>query len=192
MADHEADPTGGALEEASGLMTGLTISNIILWILQISTIIVVVGLARQVGVLHLRVRPLGAGRTEDGPTIGDRFEMTSARSLRGEDIPITVQGRLSLLTFASPECGACAATMLAVKRLRDVEPDVWFVVAVDGEKEQALKYAEKYGLEDVASPEAFNRLGSSSRPFAVILAEDGTVLGSGVTQGYGQSSLCCS
>jgi hypothetical protein len=37
-------------------MTGLTISNIILWILQISTIIVVVGLARQVGVLHLRVR----------------------------------------------------------------------------------------------------------------------------------------
>jgi hypothetical protein len=107
--------------------------------------------------------------------------MTSARSLRGEDIPITVQGRLSLLTFASPECGACAATMLAVKRLRDVEPDVWFVVAVDGEKEQALKYAEKYGLEDVASPEAFNRLGSSSRPFAVILAEDGTVLGSGVT-----------
>ncbi len=31
-------------------MTALTISNLILWVLQIATIVVVVGLARQVGV----------------------------------------------------------------------------------------------------------------------------------------------
>ncbi len=160
-------------------MAWLTISNLVLWVLQIATIVVVVGLARQVGVLHLRVRPLGAGRPEDGPQIGARLHLPPVVSLRGDATQVLVPGFLSLITFANPGCGACGPTMEAVKRLRAVERGVRFVVAVDGEQAQALKYAESYGLMDVVGSETL-AVPVVSRPFVVVLSSDGTVLGAGV------------
>jgi methylamine dehydrogenase accessory protein MauD len=164
-------------------MTALTISSVVLWILQISTVIVVVGLARQVGVLHLRVRPLGAGQPGNGPEIGTRLDLTPVSSIRGVDTPLLVSGHLSLVMFASPECSACGSAMQAVKHLRSTERDVWFVIAVDGKQQHGLEYAAKYGLTDVAglvSSDSLPDLGYTSRPFAVVLADEGTVLGSGV------------
>lgn len=161
-------------------MTGLTISNLVLWVLQISTIVVVVGLARQVGVLHLRLRPLGAGQTGDGPPIGNHYELPPVVSLRGELTPVLVRGHLSLVTFVSPECNTCAPTMQAAGRLRKAERGVRFVVAVDGGQAQGLKYAETYGFRDVVDADSLGALRCGSRPYAVVLSGDGTVLASGV------------
>jgi methylamine dehydrogenase accessory protein MauD len=161
-------------------MTGLTISNVILWCVQISTIVVVVALARQVGLLHLRLRPLGAGRTEDGPPIGARFDLSAAASLGGGQIPVVVPGYLSLITFVNPGCSTCSPTLDAVKRLRAVERDVRFIVAVDGEERQGIKYVQSYGLMNVIDPGSIGILDSRSRPFVVVLRHDGTVLASGV------------
>jgi hypothetical protein len=74
----------------------LTLSTIVLWILQVMTIVVVVGLARQVGVLHLRVHPLEAGRIEDSPPIGAHLDMTPVVSIRGHETQVIVPGYLSL------------------------------------------------------------------------------------------------
>ncbi len=161
-------------------MTGLTISNLVLWVLQISTIIVVVGLARQVGVLHLRVRPLGAGQTEDGPSIGASVDLEPVLSFRGNEMPVVMPGYLSLVTFASPKCGACGPTMQAVRRVAGVERDVRVVVAVDGEKAEGLKYAQGYGFADAVSSDNLRQLASKSRPFAVVVSSEGGVLGVGV------------
>lgn len=161
-------------------MTALIISNIVLWVLQIATIVVVVGLARQVGVLHLRLPAHGAGQTDDGPQVGQRLDVGSAVTVRGEQTQVLVPGKLSVIMLASSTCGACAPTMEAVMRLREVEKDVNFVVAIDGDQGQALPYAASYGLTDVAAPASLGALNVNARPFAVVLADNGTVLGAGV------------
>ena len=161
-------------------MTGLAISNLILWCLQIATIVVVVALARQVGLLHLRLRPLGAGRTEDGPPIGARFDLSPAASLGGGQIPVVVSGYLSLITFVNPGCSTCSPTLDAVKRLRAVEGKVRFIVAVDGEERPGIKYVHSYGLMNVVGSGSIAVLDSHSRPFVVVLRDDGMVLATGV------------
>jgi len=161
-------------------VTALTISNLVLWVLQIATIVVVVGLARQVGVLHLRVKPLSAGQIEDGPPIGARLELPPVVSLRGEQMPVVMPGYLSLVTFASPGCSACGPTMEAVQRLRPVERGVRFVVAVDGDQTQGLKYASRYGLADVVGSGSLRTMSCASRPFTVVVSDEGTVLATGV------------
>jgi methylamine dehydrogenase accessory protein MauD len=161
-------------------VTALTISNLVLWVLQIATIVVVVGLARQVGVLHLRVKPLSAGLIEDGPPIGARLELPPVVSLRGEQTPVVIPGYLSLVTFANPGCSACGPTMEAVKRLRSVEREVRFVVAVDGDQTQGLRYASSYGLTDVVGSDSLRTMSCASRPFTVVVSDEGTVLATGV------------
>jgi methylamine dehydrogenase accessory protein MauD len=161
-------------------MTALTISNVVLWILQIATIIVVVGLARQVGLLHLRLPPQGAGGIEDGPQVGAQLELPPTESLSGNELPILVPGHLSVVMLASPSCGACGPTMDAVRRLRDAEPQVHFVVAVDGDPGQGLKYTADYGITDALACASLGHLNSNARPFATILSDDGTVLAAGV------------
>lgn len=161
-------------------MTGLAISNLILWCLQIATIVVVAALARQVGLLHLRLRPLGAGRTEDGPPIGARFDLSPAASLGGGQIPVVVPGCLSLITFVNPGCSTCSPTLDALKRLRTAEGEVRFIVAVDGEERQGIKYVQGYGLMNVVSSGSIGVLDSHSRPFVVVLQHDGMVLATGV------------
>jgi methylamine dehydrogenase accessory protein MauD len=161
-------------------MTGLAVSNLILWCLQIATIVVVAALARQVGLLHLRLRPLGAGRTQDGPPIGARFDLSPAASLGGGQIPVVVPGYLSLITFVNPGCSTCSPTLDAVKRLRAVEAEVRFIVAVDGEERPGIKYVQGYGLMNVVGSGSIGVLDSHSRPFVVVLRHDGTVLATGV------------
>ena len=167
-------------EEVPATLTALTISNLVLWVLQIATIVVVLGLARQIGVLHLRLPAHGAGRTEDGPLVGARIDLQPVVSFRGEQTPVVCSGHLSVLTFANPECGVCGPTMEAVKRLRAREPSVRFIAAVNGEASEGLKYAAGYGLSDAVSAESLRVLGSNARPFAVVLSDDGTVLAAGV------------
>ena len=50
------------------MSTALVVSNIILWVIVIALALVVLALARQVGILHERVAPAGAaGRSTAGP-----------------------------------------------------------------------------------------------------------------------------
>ncbi|MCI0517740.1 MAG: methylamine dehydrogenase accessory protein MauD, partial [Woeseiaceae bacterium] len=58
----------------------LLVSNIMLWFVVIALVVVVIALARQVGLLHERVSPAGALLPTNGPKVGD---MTAAMDLRG-------------------------------------------------------------------------------------------------------------
>jgi methylamine dehydrogenase accessory protein MauD len=158
----------------------LEISNAVLWVLQIATIVVLIGVARQVGVLHLRLPARGTGRVDDGPPIGSATPVSTAQSLRGTDVPLFAPGVLTLLTFVSPGCGACAPVVQAVSKLRSTDRDVRFVIAVDGDREEALPYLAKYGVSDAVSAPELGALGSRARPFCVVLGTDGTVIDAGI------------
>ncbi len=161
-------------------MTALRISSVVLWALQVGTIIVVVGLARQVGLLHLRLPAKGAGSVEDGPTVGAQLDLPPVISAQGRTIPVLVHDRVSLVTFASPGCSVCVPVIQAVRSLTSAERGVWFLIAVDGDEGQVLEYSEKYGLRDCIASESLGAIDGPHRPFSVVLSSAGVVLAAGV------------
>lgn len=162
-------------------MSVLAISNLILWILQIAIIVVIVGLARQLGLLHLRLGPVGPGPAEGGPSIGAQFDLQPVASLRGPIMQLLLPGQISLIVFVNPTCSACAPTMQALKRVRAVEQGIHVTVAIEGEQTASLRYADVHGLADVATgADALQHLAAAPRPFATAMSDDGTVLASGI------------
>lgn len=142
--------------------------------------IVLVGLARQVGVLHLRLPAKGAGSVDDGPTVGAQFTLPPVISADGTTIPVLVRDHLSLVTFASPGCSVCVPVLQAVRSLKSAEQDVRFLVAVDGGERRVREYSEKYGLTDCVTSESVGAISGPHRPFSVALSSTGVVLASGV------------
>jgi len=81
---------------------------VVQWVLLAVLAIVVVALARQIGVLHLRLGPLGALEVDDeGPALS---EVPEARTARGRDGTATLvggPGPRRLLAFVSQTCPIC-------------------------------------------------------------------------------------
>jgi hypothetical protein len=82
---------------------------VVQWILLAVLTVVVVALARQIGVLHLRISPVGAlEMDEEGPALG---EPLASRTAAGRDGGTTViiggPGARRLLAFVSPTCPVC-------------------------------------------------------------------------------------
>lgn len=76
----------------------------LLTLLGIVNAVVLVAVMRQVGVLHQRVSPIGAGRF-GGPTVGDRFPRLDFAAVGG-GAPPELSG-ITVLGYVSPNCGVC-------------------------------------------------------------------------------------
>lgn len=120
------------------------------WVLLAVLAVVVIALARQVGVLHLRLGPLGGLEVDDeGPPLGEAPEARVARGRDGTPTLVGGPGPSRLLTFVSPTCPICERLMpslpaaasaggLVVQVVSDPElegayrvPGVPFVVVLD-------------------------------------------------------------
>lgn len=64
----------------------LLISNLVLWLLVIVLAVVVLALARQVGILHERVAPAGALQPTEGPKVGEVTEPMELEDLSGNPV----------------------------------------------------------------------------------------------------------
>ena len=123
---------------------------VVQWALLAVLVVVVVALARQIGVLHLRLEPLGALEVdEEGPALGEIPEARTARGREGTRTLVGGPGPRRLLTFVSPTCPVCehllpslpaaaAAAGLVSQVVSDPElevayrvPGVPFVVVLD-------------------------------------------------------------
>ena len=81
---------------------------VVQWVLLAMLAVVVVALARQIGVLHLRLDPLGALEVDDeGPPLGDAPEIRTARAPEGTPTRVGGPGPRRLLAFVSPTCPIC-------------------------------------------------------------------------------------
>lgn len=81
---------------------------IVQWILLAMLAVVVVALARQIGVLHLRLAPVGALEVdEEGPALGEAPEPRTARGREGTPTLVGGPGPRRLLAFVSPTCPIC-------------------------------------------------------------------------------------
>ncbi len=170
-------------------MTPTAISMTVLWVLQVCTAVVLLGVARQVGVLHLRLPPRGPGMLDESVPAGVSVHTRNVESLRSEVTAIFAPDHLTLVTFANPSCALCGPVLEGLRKLPAVYRDVNFLVAVDGERSTAVEYLDRYGFADGVPSESLAEVGASPRPFAIVVSPDGRVLASGVPNTLEQAEI---
>jgi hypothetical protein len=96
----------GAADKKEDDVTPMTVSQILLWVVVILQGVVIMALARQVGVLHERIAPAGALMKAGGPGVGEKSPRIEVHALAGNAITIggeLAPGRASLMLFAQFE-----------------------------------------------------------------------------------------
>jgi len=163
-------------------------SNIILWVIVIVLALVVVALARQVGVLHERVAPAGALMPTNGPKVGELTESMSLSDINGKAVTIggpNPDNYHSLIMFISPTCPVCKSLVPTAKSLANAERNrLQLIFASDGDKlEQHQAYARDLKLDQfpyVLSQKLGMGFEVSKLPFAVLIGADGTLQSKGL------------
>ncbi|MFZ5707530.1 MAG: redoxin family protein [Pseudomonadota bacterium] len=168
-------------------MTGFVLaSQIMLWIAVGVLGILVMALARQVGVLHERIAPAGALTLHQKVAVGDKGPEMTLTALDGQDVRIggKREGRSQLLFFLSPDCPICK-TLLPVLRSAARAEAGWVdtVLASDGDETAHRRLIMKEGLAGmpyVLSETLGRSLGVSKLPYAVLLDEQGRIASLGL------------
>ncbi len=139
---------------------------VVQWVLLGVLAVVIVALARQIGVLHLRLGPLGALEVDDeGPRLGDAPEIRTARGREGPPTRVGGPGPRRLLAFVSPTCPIC-------ERLRPSLP--------------AAARAGGLVAQVVSDPDLEVAYGVPGVPFVVVLDELGVVRSKGTVNSLEQ------
>ena len=166
----------------------LLVSNVILWVLVVVLALIVLALARQIGILHERVAPAGALMPTSGPKIGELTKAMNLTDLGGNEVIIggaNPQGEATFVLFISPTCPVCKSLVPTAKSLaRNEGKRMRLVFASDGDKvEQHQAYARDLDLGNyhyVISEGLGMAYEVSKLPFALLLGGDGTLHSKGL------------
>ncbi len=167
------------------MLTALIVSQVISWGVILALVVAVLALARQVGVLHMRVAPAGALTTAGGPSVGARSPAIPARTLEGA--AVTVGGAapgsaLRLLMFVSASCPLCKGLIPMAKSFaRDERVQLIFVGDDDPVAQRGM--IEQHGIgsyQFINGPDVGQAFEVGKLPYAVLLDADGTVLSKGL------------
>ena len=170
------------------MSASLMVSNVILWILVIVLALVVLALARQVGILHERVAPAGALQPTNGPKVGELTEAMSIADITGNTVTVGgphPDGKTTLVMFTSPTCPVCKSLVPTAKSLAKAEKNrLQLVFASDGDSvEQHQAYVRDLELDSypyVLSQKLGMSFAVSKLPFAVLIGADGTLQSKGL------------
>jgi methylamine dehydrogenase accessory protein MauD len=117
-------------------------SYVILWILVILLSVLVLALARQIGVLHLRLGPRGALEIDDeGPQLGEAPDVAHVRDTEGRAVTVGGAGSGQLVLFVSPDCSLCRTVLPSLPvaaRTAGLEPRVVVDASTDGDAAREL------------------------------------------------------
>ena len=168
-------------------MSALAISNLVLWMLVLALSIVVLALARQLGVLHERIAPAGALMLNRGLTVGEPGPVLELADLEGHSHRVgsaRADGRSTLLLFVSPSCPVCKSVLAAVKSSASDERS-WMdvILASDGDRSEQLEFVRAQGLQGIPYivSSALGLAYQVSRlPFAALLDEQGILRARGL------------
>ena len=166
----------------------MIVSNVVLWLLVIVLSLVVLALARQVGVLHERVAPAGALMPTTGPKVGEITEELPLSDINGKAVTIGGVNDLAMNTlvmFISPTCPVCKSLVPTAKSLANTEKNrLQLIFASDGDKlEQHQAYAKDLDLDRypyVLSEKLGMTYEVSKLPFAVLIGADGSLQSKGL------------
>jgi methylamine dehydrogenase accessory protein MauD len=169
-------------------MTGiLLVSNVLLWIAVIGLCLLVLVLARQVGVLHERLAPAGALMTDRGVAVGEPAPVLQVTDRAGRMLTLggrSPSARGMLLLFVSPNCPICKKLLpFARDFARSERRGLDLVLVGDGDARDQDRMIRDYRLEGfpyLASPEIGMTYQVGKLPYAVLIGADGTVRAKGL------------
>lgn len=164
----------------------LLVSNIVLWCVVIALVVVVIALARQVGLLHERVSPAGALLPTNGPKVGEVTAPMDLRGLNGEPVRlggVDPDGRPTLVLWVSPTCPVCRALVPTARSLSSHEK-LRLVFASDGDTlERHRAYVASLDIENypyVLSQALGVGYAVGKLPFAALIGADGILKSKGL------------
>ena len=165
-------------------MDGLTlVSNVALWVLSLVNLAAVFVLARQIGVLHGRLPPVGARGNPGGPPLGETLEPVAGAAIDGSVSPVVLPPteRRQLIVFITTDCSACADLMPAVRSLAhsDSPTLTTTIVSLSGTIDDNRPFVKAHRLHRVRyvlAPEARSAYAIPVTPFAVLVDEHGSVV----------------
>jgi methylamine dehydrogenase accessory protein MauD len=131
----------------------LLVSNVALWAVVAALALVVLALARQVGLLHERLGPAGALALAGGPKTGEPAPALEVEDLAGRRLSIggpNPSGRSTLLVFVSPGCAVCRSLLPALHSLAKRERRLRIVLASDGPRAEHEAFVVEHALGDLA------------------------------------------
>jgi methylamine dehydrogenase accessory protein MauD len=169
------------------MIDALIVSNLALWVLLAVLSLVVLALVRQLGVLHERVRPVGALLLKRGLKVGEPAPQMTVRDLDGRALSIgeaSTEPRSTLLVFISPSCPVCKALVPVLKASHGSERR-WLkiVLASDGPEDEQRRYRQANGLEEfpyVLSAQLGMSFQVERLPFAAIIDAAGILRARGL------------
>ncbi|CAH0496910.1 methylamine utilization protein MauD [Novosphingobium sp. CECT 9465] len=167
------------------MITALIVSQVISWLVILGLVVMLLALARQVGVLHMRVAPAGALTTSGGPAVGDKAPAVPAHTLEGKDVIVGGPSKtvpLRLLMFVSATCPLCKGLIPAARSFaHDERLELTFVGDDDASVQRTM--IAQHGLEAyrfINGPEVGQAYEVGKLPYAVLLDSEGTILSKGL------------
>jgi len=157
-------------------MTALWAVIVLLSVIVAADSVAIIGLARQVGVLHLRAGQQGAAsrpRAPAGPQPGSSLRLDVPSGLIGS------QHELILYGFVRPECGACAAALPAFTEVAAGLPGNERALLVsdrDQARTRAFLAANGVSLPLLTGPQLLRANGIPATPYAVVADRAGRVI----------------
>ncbi|QRZ16243.1 methylamine dehydrogenase accessory protein MauD (plasmid) [Paracoccus methylovorus] len=167
-------------------MTFLIASNILLWIAFLGVTVVMLGLVRQIGLLHERSSPMGAMITDHGPDIGDPAPEFELPDYFGRPVHIggaSAGGKPTLLMFTAPTCPVCDKLFPIIKSIAKAEK-IDVVMVSDGAPEEHARFLKNHELGQiryVVSAEMGMAFQVGKIPYGVLLDAGGTIKAKGLT-----------
>lgn len=167
------------------MITALVISQMVTWLLMIAIIVALLAIARQVGVLHERVAPIGALTPKQGPAVGSKAPRLQSTALDGRIVEIggaLPPGARRMLFFISAQCPICKKLIPFAKSFAAAE-NVDLIFAGDDNPDIQRKLVSDAGLtgygflNDAVLGRSF---AVDKLPHAVLLADDGTIISRGL------------
>lgn len=164
----------------------LIVSNILLWLLVIGLGGAVILLARQVGVLHERITPVGALMVAKSVRVGEAAPLLRLASLTGGEVTIggkQADGASTLAFFLSPTCPVCTTLLPTARALSRQTSGLRLILASDGEAAEHQAFIARKGLDDlpyVLSEQLGLGFGVSKLPYAVLIDGEGIVRAHGL------------
>lgn len=163
----------------------LFVSQALLWIVVLLLAVAVLALARQVGVLHERIAPVGALAMGRGPQSGEAAPKIAARTLSDTTIEIGAPlpaGTMHLLFFVAPTCPVCKTLLPTTKAFAATEA-LDLVVVGDGDAEEHRKMANRFDIplgRFVNSSTVGRAFQVGKLPYAVLINDMGIVVAQGL------------
>ncbi|WP_156677745.1 methylamine dehydrogenase accessory protein MauD [Sphingomonas profundi] len=163
----------------------LIASTFLLWIVVALLTIAVLALARQIGVLHERIAPMGALVTGGGPAAGDLAPHVHATTIDGRPLAIgpgQMGPRRTLLMFVAPSCPVCRKVIPIAKGVASAE-GIDLVFIGDGDAAEQAAMVDRYKLSGYPfanSPAVGLAFHVGKLPYGVLIRSDGVIAAKGL------------